>query len=68
MELFGLANLWIPTWFDRRLPHIDVDRHRAAAQGNVIALGGRHVLPGLRVHRVAAAMPLAGGGDRLAMC
>ena len=33
MELFGPANGWIPTWLDRRLPHIDVDRHRAAAQG-----------------------------------
>jgi RND superfamily putative drug exporter len=33
MELFGPANWWIPTWLDRRLPHIDVDRHPVAAQG-----------------------------------
>ena len=33
MELFGPANWWIPTWLDRRLPHIDVERQRAAAQG-----------------------------------
>ena len=36
--------------------------------GNVITLGGRPVLPGLRVHSVVAAMPRAVGGDRLAMC
>jgi RND superfamily putative drug exporter len=33
MELFGPANWWIPTWLDRRLPHIDVDRHSPAPQG-----------------------------------
>jgi RND superfamily putative drug exporter len=30
MQLFGRANWWIPTWLDRRLPRLDVDRRALA--------------------------------------
>jgi RND superfamily putative drug exporter len=32
MQLFGRANWWIPSWLDRRLPHIDLERAAVATE------------------------------------
>ena len=32
MQLFGRANWWIPSWLDRRLPHVDLERAAVATE------------------------------------
>lgn len=34
MHLFGKSNWWLPTWVDRRLPHLSVDATQPSTQAN----------------------------------
>jgi putative drug exporter of the RND superfamily len=43
MELLGDRNWWLPSWLDRLLPHVEIERTKpqSAARSRTARLNGR---------------------------